>query len=158
MATTLSGIRSKTAPMVPLFAVLLVAACAPQHAAPKQTQSTSPSVTYTYRGDEELVQANEKAMAYCSQYRSTARTARIDTSSDGSKTVVFDCVALAPSVATTQVYNPDYPYVYHTDEDLLGVAQSADRYCSSNGSQRALTTISTDSTGARTITFRCVPR
>lgn len=158
MVTVFSGFRSNATRMAPLLAVLLVAACAPQHSAPTQTQSTNPTVTYTYRGDEELVQANEKAMTYCGQYRSAARTARIDTASDGSKTVVFDCVATAPNLATSQVYNPDYPYNYRTDEDLLGVTQSADSYCSSNGSQRALTTINTDSNGTRTITFRCVPR
>jgi len=144
--------------MAPLLAVFLAVGCAPQHSAPIQTQSTSPSVTYKYRGDEELVQANEKAMAYCSQYRSTATTARIDTESDGSKTVVFECVAAPPSVATNQLYNPDYPYNYRSDEDLLGVSQSADLYCSNNGSQRALTTVNTDVNGNKVVTFRCVPR
>src|SRR5258708_3886607 len=155
MVTMFSGIRPQTTRLAPLFAVLLLAAGAPQHSAPTQTESTTPSVTYSYRGDEELVQANDKAMAYCSQYRATPTTGKIDTESDGSKSVTFHCVATAPSVATTQVYNPDYPYVYHTDEDLLGMAQSADMYCSNNGSHRAVRNTRTDSTGARTITFRC---
>jgi len=158
MVTTFSGIRSKTARLAPVLAVLLVAACAPQHSAPTQTQATNPSVTYKYRGDEELVQANDKAMAYCSQYHSTAQTARIDTEADGSKTAVFQCAAMPTNMASTQVYNPNYPYNYTTDQDLLGVTQSADLYCANSGGQRAVTTINTDINGTKTITFRCVPR
>ena len=116
MVTTFSGIRSKAARLAPILAVLLVAACAPQHSAPTQTQATNPSVTYKYRGDEELVQANDKAMAYCSQYHSTAQTARIDTESDGSKTAVFQCVAMPTTMASSQIYNPNYPYNYNTDQ------------------------------------------
>jgi uncharacterized protein YqgV (UPF0045/DUF77 family) len=149
---------SKAVRMTPVLAVLLVAACASHHSAPTQTQSTNPSVTYKYQGDEELVAANEKAQAYCSQYHSIATTAKIDTESDGSKTAVFQCVAMAPNAVGTQVYNPNYPYNYRTDEDLLQVTQTADMYCSQNGSQRALTTINTDVNGNKIITFRCAPR
>jgi putative hemolysin len=158
MITTFSGIRSKTAWLAPVLAVLLVSACAPQHSAPTQTSSTNPTVTYKYRGDEELMQASEKANAYCAQYHATAQTYRIDTESDGSRTAVFQCVALPTNMASAQVYNPNYPYNDNTDQDLLGVTQSADLYCANSGGQRAVTTINTDINGTKTITFRCVPR
>lgn len=157
MVPQTSGIRSAATRLAPFVAVLLAAACAPQHSAPTQTQATNPSVTYKYRGDDELVVANDKAMAYCAQYRSTATTARIDSTSDGGKEVTFECVP-APNLAGTQIYNPNYPYPYHSDEDLLGIGESADLYCSNNGSQRALTTVSTDINGNKVVTFRCVPR
>jgi hypothetical protein len=122
-----------------------------------QTQATNPSVTYKYRGDDELVAANDKAMAYCAQYRSTATTARIDSTSKGAKEVTFQCVP-APNLAATQIYNPNYPYGYRSDEDLLSVTESADRYCSNDGSQRALTTVTTDPNGNKVVSFHCVPR
>src|SRR5947208_2606482 len=115
MVTTFSGIPPKIAWLASVLAVLLVAACAPQHSAPTQTSSSNPTVTYKYRGDEELMQANEKANAYCSQYHSIAQTYRIDTESDGSKTAVFQCVATPTNMVSTQVYNPNYPYNYTTD-------------------------------------------
>lgn len=158
MVTTFSGIRSKTAWLAPVLAVLSLAACAPQHSAPTQTSSINPTVTYKYRGDEELAQANEKANAYCAQYHATAQTYRIDTESDGSKTAVFQCMAMPANMASTQVYNPNYPYNYTTDQDLLGMTQSADLYCANSGGQRAVTTINTDINGTKTITFRCLPR
>lgn len=157
MLTNLSGTRSTTAWLAPLVIALPVSACAPQHSAPVQTQATNPSVTYKYRGDDELVAANDKAMAYCAQYRSTATTARIDSTSDGAKEVTFQCVP-APSLAGTQIYNPNHRYSYRSDEELLGVTESADQYCSNDGSQRALTTVTMDANGNKVVTFHCVPR
>lgn len=158
MNATISRFRSRAFPMAPLLAVLMLAACSSPHSPPVQTQATNPSVTYKYQGDEELMQANQKAMTYCSQFHATPETSRIDTESDGSKTVVFQCVAMPSNVAATQTYSPNSPYPYSSDQDLLGVTESADLYCSNNGSQRAVTTINTDVNGTKTVTFRCVPR
>ncbi|HWA45196.1 MAG TPA: hypothetical protein VHA10_18390 [Hypericibacter adhaerens] len=158
MVTSFSQLRLAAAAASLSVAALLMAACSSPHSPPTQTSATNPTVTYRYRGDEELVSANEKAAAYCSQYRSVPQTVRIDNESDGSKTVVFDCIATAAPATTTMAYNPNDPYVYHSDQDLLAATQSADAYCRNSGSMRAVTTVSSDSTGAKTITFRCVPQ
>jgi len=49
-------------------------------------------LTYSYRTDQELVQASQTASAYCLQNGSQQpTTSRIMTNSDGTKTVTFQC-------------------------------------------------------------------
>jgi hypothetical protein len=72
-------------------------ACTGYSNGPRQVRTETPSVTYTYRTDQELAQASQNAAAYCSQYQSYERTYRITSNNaDGSKTVVFDCVKAPP--------------------------------------------------------------
>ena len=52
---------------------------------------TSPSQSYSYRTDQELVQASQTASAYCPKYSSQPMTSSIVTNSDGTKTVTFQC-------------------------------------------------------------------
>jgi hypothetical protein len=52
----------------------------------------NPNLSYTYRTDQELVQASQTASAYCLQNGSQQpTTSRIMTNSDGTKTVTFQC-------------------------------------------------------------------
>src|SRR4029453_9178285 len=51
---------------------------------------TPPSQTYTYRTDQELVQASQTARASCPN-PSSPMTSSIATNSDGTKTVTFQC-------------------------------------------------------------------
>ena len=51
----------------------------------------NPNLTYTYRTDQELVQASQTASAYCLKYGSQPMTSRMVTNSDGTKTVTFQC-------------------------------------------------------------------
>lgn len=144
------------------FAVVAsLAGCGTSHSPARQVQSSNPSVTYTYRGDQELVDANQKAVLYCSQYQSVPRTQTITTASNGAKTVVFDCVARPASTTTTTTTIVQPPlntgYTYRTDQELLDASGSAANYCYSQGSQRAVSTILNNPDGTRTITFRCVP-
>jgi type II secretory pathway pseudopilin PulG len=158
MATMTSRFLPKSAWATGLLAALLMTACVPQNVAPQQVQARNPSVTYKYRGDEELLQANQKAMNYCGQYQSTARTASIDDSGDGQKIVVFQCVAMGPAVALAPAYNPNLAYNYNTDQGLLDASRNAETYCVNNGSQRSVSTIVTNANGTRTVTFQCVVR
>jgi hypothetical protein len=52
---------------------------------------TLPSQSYSYRTDQELVQASQTASASCPKYSSQPMTSRIVTNSDGTKTVTFQC-------------------------------------------------------------------
>lgn len=155
-------ISSRASPIVARAAVvsaaLLLAACAPQYSPPQQVRASNPSVTYKYHSDQELLQANQNAMTFCSQYRSTAQTANIIDSPDGSKTVVFECMAMAPAATPQPPLNPNLAYTYHTDQGLLDASRNAGNYCANEGSQRALATATTDTDGTKTVTFRCVPQ
>jgi hypothetical protein len=52
-----------------------VASCAPSHSL-QQVKTSNPSVTYEYRGDQELLQAQQNAVTFCNQYGSAPRPAR----------------------------------------------------------------------------------
>ena len=51
----------------------------------------NPNLSYSYRTDQELVQASQTASAYCRQNGSLPMTSRVVTNSDGSRTVTFQC-------------------------------------------------------------------
>jgi hypothetical protein len=53
--------------------------------------AVNPNLSYTYRTDQELVQASQTASAYCLKYGSQPMTSSLVTNSDGTKTVTFQC-------------------------------------------------------------------
>jgi len=120
-------------------------------------QSSNPSVTYNYRTDQELLQANQNATTYCGQYQTAPRTANLTNNADGSKTVVFECVRTAlPAPAPV---NPNLTYTYRTDQELVQAAQTAGAYCLKYGSQPMTTSsLVTNSDGSKTVTFQCGSR
>ena len=102
---------------VALLAAGAVVSCAELPSSQRPVQSSNPSVTYNYRTDQELLQANQNATVYCSQYQTAPRTANITNNSDGSKAVVFECVRTtlpAPPPTT-----PSQSYTYRTDQELV---------------------------------------
>ena len=141
---------------VALLATGAVASCSPLPSSQQPVQSRNPSVTYNYRTDQELLQANLNATTYCNQYQTAPRTANISTNSDGSKAVVFECVrtTLPPSPPTT----PSQSYTYRTDEELVQASQTAGAYCGRTGSQPMTSSIVTNPNGTKTVTFQCAPR
>ena len=60
---------------VVVLATLGVASCAPSNSL-QQVKTSNPSVTYEYRGDQELLQAQQNAVTFCNQYQSAHRPAR----------------------------------------------------------------------------------
>jgi hypothetical protein len=140
---------------VAVLAAGVVTSCAPFRSE-QPVQSSNPSVTYNYRTDQELVQANQRATTYCSQYQTTPRTANITTNPDGTKAVLFECVrttlpAPAPAPAGQS-------YSYRTDQELVQASQSADAYCLRTGSRPMMSSIVTNPDGTKTVTFQCGPR
>ena len=138
---------------VALLAGGALVSCAELPSSQRPVQSSNPSVTYNYRTDQELLQANQNATAYCSQYQTAPRTANITNNSDGSKAVVFECVRTtlpAPPPTT-----PSQSYTYRTDQELVQASQTAGAHCLKNGSQPMTSSMVTNPDGSRTVTFQC---
>jgi len=146
-------------PAAVVLATVAIASCAPSHSL-QQVKTSNPSVTYEYRGDQELLQAQQNAVAFCNQYQSAPRPARITTGSDGGpNNVVFECDPNLPAaVSPQQAAGPNLTYSYRTDQELLDASRSAQTYCMVNGSQVAVSNIGTNPDGSRTVMFQCTPR
>ena len=147
---------------VALLTAGAVAACAQVPSSPQAVQATNPTVTYNYRTDQELVTANQNATTFCNQYQTTPRTANLTSNSDGSKTVLFECVRTtaalpAPAPAPTPVpVNPNVlTYSYRTDQELVQASQTASAYCAQNGALPMTSRVATNADGSRTVTFQC---
>jgi hypothetical protein len=138
---------------VALLAAGAVASCGPLPSSQQPVQSSNPSVTYNYRTDEELLQANRNATAYCSQYQTAPRTASITNNPDGSKAVVFECVRT--TLPAPPPPPPSLSYTYRTDQELVQASQTASAYCAKYGSQPMTSTMATNPDGSRTVTFQC---
>ena len=141
---------------VALLAAGVVASCGPLSSSQQPVQSSNPSVTYNYRTDQELLQANQNATTYCSQYQTAPRTATLKDNADGSKAVVFECVRTAlPAPAPV---NPNLSYTYRTDQELVQASQTASAYCLKYGSQPMTSSLVTNSDGTKSVTFQCGSR
>ena len=139
-----------------IFAAVAVVACAPVSTPrePVQVEVEAPEVSYKFYTDEELIEANNRARAYCNQYASTPSIqGKITTNQDGSKTVTFQCIQAAPKAPAP----PLETYNYRTDNDLLQTMNSAEAYCARSG-QVASFNVSTNAAGTQTLTYRCIPR
>jgi hypothetical protein len=145
--------RRMNARLVALLAVGTRASCGPMASSPQPVQSSNPSVTYNYRSDQELVQANQNATIFCGQYQTTPRTANITNNPDGSRAVVFECVRTTPAPPPPAA--PSQSYTYRTDQELVQASQTASAYCMSRGSQPMTSSIVINPTGTKTVTFQC---
>ena len=152
-------------PIPVMLAALGLASCAPATMPPQQVQASNPTVTYKYRGDQELIHANQNASAFCSQYQSVPRTANLTNDSDGNRVVVFECVPPAP--AQVAVASPPVVvgvpapsplvYSYATDQQLLNATHNAQSYCQSVGTPQMTSVVVNNPNGSRTVTFHCGP-
>jgi len=152
--------RTVAACAVVVVTGLTVASCAPEYSSPQQVQTTAPvnpTVSYKYRGDQQLVQANQNAAVFCNQYQAISRTKNFSTDQDGGKVVVFECLHGSPLPVLPPQYNPNLGYNYMTDQELVDASRNAQIYCMNNGSQQVTTNVSTNANGTRTATFQCGP-
>jgi hypothetical protein len=142
---------------VTLLAAGALVSCATFPSSSQQpVQSSNPSVTYNYRTDRELLQANQNATTFCSPYQTTPRTSSITNNADGSKAVHFECVRTTlPAPAPTP---PSQTYSYRTDQELVQASQTASASCPKSSSQPMTSSIATNSDGSKTVTFQCAPR
>lgn len=143
-----------------VLAAAVLVACAPlEPRGPEQVHANNPSVTYTYKSDQELLLASDKAATYCKQYQTTVpRSGPVTSNADGTYSVVFECVpvtAPGPTVAATPSALP-VTYTYRTSQELLQASQDAETMCMRFG-KRSSATITTNADGSKTATFTCVP-
>jgi len=141
---------------IALLAAGTVAACAQLPSSQQPVQASNPTVTYSYRTDQELLGASQNATTYCGQYQTAPRAATITNNADGSKTAVFECVRTA--VPAPAPVNPNLSYTYRTDQELVQASQTASAYCLRNGSQPMTSSMMANSDGTRTVTFQCGAR
>jgi ABC-type Fe3+-hydroxamate transport system substrate-binding protein len=147
--------------MVAALLALLVASCAQPSSSPEQVQSSNPSVTYKYHNDQELLQVNQSAATFCSQYQGIPQATNFTPDPNGGNDVVFQCVpATAPGTSQMQVTqgnqgNPNLTYNYGSDAQLLGASRNAQTYCMNNGSSQVSSNITTNTDGTKTVTFQC---
>jgi hypothetical protein len=118
MITNSSPFIRAGAQTVAIVAGVLLTSCVARPTAPVQIQASNPTVTYQYHNDQELLQANQSAAAYCGQYQAMPQTARFADSPDG-RAVVFECVqggppqtGAGPAVLGTVSYDGFYDDYY----------------------------------------------
>lgn len=136
------------------LAAFLVASCS-LPGSPKQVASANPSVTYKYSNDDQLIEANQRAITYCMQFESFPRSQSFSKAADGSNIVIFECVNSSPAAASTNQPVSGLTYNYRTDQELLDASRNAQSYCVNHGSPELESTIVTNSNGSKTVTFRC---
>lgn len=156
MATIFPSVRSLNVLGVALAAVA-IAGCATRYP-PEPVAVESPSVTYQYRSEQELLDASWDAQLFCGQYQTTPHAASLWSNPDGSRTVVFECVRTVAATGPVPPASPGLAYAYRTDQELLAAAESADAYCATSGrGVRTTASIVGNVDGSRTVRFQCMP-
>ena len=161
MITNSNRLTNITLGAAAVIAALLMASCvSTRSSSPQQVEASNPTVTYKYRNDDELIQANQRAITFCQQYPSSLpRTASFDNDSGGGKIVVFECVGAAAFAATPMRQpNADLTYNVRTDQELLDASREAQIHCLNNGLPEMESDIRVNTSGGKTVTFRCNPR
>lgn len=156
---TLFGARM--AALVAVGALAALAACAPYGSGPpQQVAAKNPSVSYTYRNDDQLLQARQNANGYCGQYQSSPTSGTTSRNSDGTFTVTFDCIrsGAQTSAIITPPPSNNISYTYLSDNEYQQVAQNAESYCMKYGWRTVSSNSITNPNGSRTVTFVCGPR
>jgi hypothetical protein len=140
-----------------IAAVMLASCVSTRSSSPRQVDMSSPTVTYQYRNDDELIKANQRAIAFCEPYQSLPRAQSFSYDSEHQKIVVFECVATLEAAAIHQPES-DLRYDYRTDQELLDLSRNAQVYCRNIGKPEMDSSIVVNSNGSRTVTFHCRPR
>jgi len=140
-------------------ATLSLASCASTRtSSPVQVAESNPTVTYKYRNDDELIQANRQAITFCQQYQALPRAQSFAHDSDGRNIVIFECIASSMFAAPARQPNSDLAYNFRTDQDLLDVSRDAQVYCLNRRAPEMNSDIVVHSDGSKTVTFHCSTR
>ena len=140
-----------------IAAVMMASCAATRSSSPRQVAASSPTVTYQYRNDDELIKANQRAIVFCEPYQSLPRAQSFSNDSEHQKIVVFECVATLQAAPIHQS-DSDLRYDYRTDQELLDLSRNAQVYCRNSGKPEMDSNIVVNSNGTRTVTFHCRPR
>jgi hypothetical protein len=158
MSAHFPQIRNAIIGATAIVAAIMTASCASTlSSSPRQVAAHNPTVTYQYRNDDELIQANQRAISFCEPYQSLPQAQRFSEDSEHQKIVVFECGA---SVQTATIRQPDSAlrYDYRSDQELLDVSRNAQLQCRNSGSPEMSSTVVVNSDGSRSVTFHCSPR
>ncbi|MPY72115.1 MAG: hypothetical protein GEU92_18810 [Alphaproteobacteria bacterium] len=148
---------AKGAVALAVVAIASLSACGVYNQAPREVQASNPTVTYSYQGDQELVAANSRATTHCAQYSATPRTVSILDETDGTKSVVFECVPSSATAMAVPRVEPNMTYTFSTDQQLVQASQSANAWCANQNRRAVTSAISPNVDGTKTVTFQCVP-
>jgi PBP1b-binding outer membrane lipoprotein LpoB len=140
------------------LSAVILGACASTHSsAPRQVDARRPTVTYQYRNDDELIQANQRAIGFCEPYQSLPKAQHFSEDSEHGRVVVFECVSTLLPEPMHQS-NADLRFEYRTDQELLDVSRNAQIHCRHSGRLESSSSITVNSDGTRTVTFHCSDR
>lgn len=137
-------------------AVMITSCASTRSSSPKQVSMSNPTVTYQYRNDDELIQANQRAISFCEPHQSLPRAQSFSTDPEGRRTVVFECVQnlqAAPNAYPESALH----YDYRTDQELLEVSRNAQIYCLKIGKPDMDSNVLVHADGSRSVTFQCSP-
>lgn len=138
--------------------VVMMTSCASTgSSSPKQVATSNPTVTYRYRNDDELIQANQRAIAFCEPHQSLPQAQSFANDSEGRRIVVFECAPTLQAAPIRQS-DADLRYGYRTDQELLEVSRNSQVYCLKSGKPEMSSNIVVNADGSRTVTFHCSPR
>ena len=136
------------------ISVVMMTSCASTRSSPKQVATSNPTVTYQYRNDDDLVQANQRAIKFCEPYQSLPQAKSCSTDTEGRKVVVFECIQ---SLQASRIDTSDSAlrYNYRTDQQLLDLSRDAQLHCLNLGQPEMTSNIVVNADGSRTVTFQC---
>ena len=140
-----------------MAAAVMTASCASMSPAPRQVAASNPTVTYEYRNDDELIQANQRAISFCEPYQTLPQAQHFSENSDHQKIVIFECVSSAQTATISQP-GSQLRYDYRSDQELLVDSRNAQLQCRNNGMPVMSSNIVVNSDGSRSVTFLCNPR
>lgn len=148
---------SKVIASISVIACVTLPACVGPHSGLQQVDASRPTVTYKYRNDDQLMEANERAEQYCDRYRAVPKSTDFGDDRDGSgqRYVTFECVAIGPTERGTH-FDSNLTYTFRTDHELVEASRDARAYCrEQTGSSRITSDISDDRGGVKTVRFQC---
>lgn len=149
-----------TAMAVAVTAIVLSSCAMSPRSSPQQIEMSNPTVTFKYRNDDELIQANQRAVTFCRDRQSVPRAQNFSRDSDGRNIVVFECVPSSSSISSIpmQQSGSDMRYNFHTDQELLDASRDAQIHCLNSAAPEMDSNIVVNSDGSKTVTFRCSQR
>lgn len=153
-------IKLTTATSVALAALMMTSCVTSSRSSPEQVEMSNPTVTYKYRNDDELIQANQRAVTFCRDRQALPQPQNFSRDSNGHNIVVFECVPSSSLPTSTPMLQSgsDLRYDFRTDQELLDVSRNAQIYCLNSGSPEMDSNIVVNSNGSKTVTFRCSNR
>jgi hypothetical protein len=99
-ATTFSHwVHAKAALALALLALAALAGCGSYKDPGPDIKRTPPAFTYSFGGLSDMAEANRMARRHCSRYGGVPRTQSVATNRDGTRAIVFECVAAGASRA-----------------------------------------------------------